>query len=144
MRMFRIAHLEHVINDLNGKLGDATQGANQALQDAQNYGNDQKNRADKAEWELGEHKGWLGDANNRIAQLENELAGVRDELSKVNIPSVDPEEVVQLKNRVGELEGVNQAKDNIQNELNDQRNRADKAEWDLGETKGWLNDANNK
>ena len=60
---FRIAQLEGALNDANNRLANVVDA--QAFNDAQTFGNDQKNRADKAEWDLGEHRNWLNDANNK-------------------------------------------------------------------------------
>uniref|UniRef100_A0A915C1P0 TAR DNA-binding protein 43 N-terminal domain-containing protein n=1 Tax=Parascaris univalens TaxID=6257 RepID=A0A915C1P0_PARUN len=110
---------------------------------------------DEKEWQLGEHRQWLNDAKNKVNDFENainEKNGIIDALHKeidelksvkpeVHEPAVPVDEINRLQSEIDRIIGEINEKNRIIDDLNRIR---DEKEWQLGEHRQWLSDANNK
>ncbi|VDK50824.1 unnamed protein product [Anisakis simplex] len=135
------------------------------------YINELNKLKNDAEWNLGEHRQWLSDANNRIIALEAELQSKVEELNQLHAQrsaGVDQgqETISRLEVQITEvqtlLQKTNEEKDEKERQieetnkkvrdLTDEVNNKNKeieelkndAERKLEEHRQWLNDANNR
>ncbi|GMT31515.1 hypothetical protein PFISCL1PPCAC_22812, partial [Pristionchus fissidentatus] len=111
--------------------------------------NSERQRADKAEWSLGEHRTWLGESKTRVAQLEGQLEESHRELTEQRARAEKAEwtlgeHVAWLETAKKRSADLERALSDARDQVAELRDRTERAEWSLDEQSLWLQEEREK